>query len=145
MEQNFFYYLKFIIFANMTEKEKFFWSLIEGFEWRYDNKEYPSYLFLFKESLIIFEFYKQNINQKKIITSYRLGIEQDFSDIPCWVHNKKIWSLLEKKFDTDSYEKVEFFIKDFFARFLKINNLEPLIDNFPESINKSVEEYFKNT
>ena len=94
----------------MDEKEKLFLEHIEGFHWKYDLEKAPESLYVFKSEKCLFEIYADSgeINHKKIIISYRLGIKQQIDNIDFWF-NPDIWDEFEKKFHMDFSECRSFF------------------------------------
>lgn len=111
----------------MCEKEKLFLELIEGFQWKYDLEECPDSLFVFKDNECIFEIWSaKSINQKKIISSYRLRIYQVLKKDDVWFDNSKLWSIFKSKFEME-HGDIESFIEEMIEKHFKIR----AIDNSP--------------
>jgi hypothetical protein len=99
----------------MDEKERLFLELIDGFKWRYDLDKNIRSLFINKDGEDIIQFFnKLSINKKKIIASYRLGIEQDLKGY--LIRTSKQFRL---NFDMEQ-EDYDLFIEDMMIKHFKI-------------------------
>ena len=109
----------------MDEKERLFLELIDGFQWRYDLDKYPHSIFGFKENVCIFEIYNLKLlNQRKIITSYRLEIKQNLKNATFWFNYDKIWSIFETNFGM-KYNDIQYFMVDMLEKHFKISETTP--------------------
>jgi hypothetical protein len=125
----------------MDEKEKLFLELIDGFKWRYDIYKYPNSLFGFKEDKFIFEIeYSDEINEKKIITSYRLGIKQDLKNAAFWFNYDRIWSIFESNFEM-KHNDIQFFMNDMLEKHFKMSGTTP--SSYGAELKKWLEKHFK--
>ena len=100
----------------MDEKEKLFLALFDGFKWRYDLDKNINSLFINKDGEDIIQFFNRlSINKKKIIASYRLGIEQDLKGY--LIRTSKQFRL---NFDMEQGEYKRFIV-DMMNKHFKIN------------------------
>ena len=118
----------------MDEKERLFLELIDGFQWRYDIDKYPHSLFGFKDENFIFEIeYIDEINEKKIITSYRLGIKQDLKNARIWFNYDRIWSIFKSNFEMKDND-IEFFMRNMLEKHFKMSGVTPHFGRNPTGL-----------
>ena len=113
-----------VLFEKTNGKEDVFLFLMEDTVSKIDEKEYPNYIFLFKEEKTLFEFYKiQDEKNGHFYCSYQ-----------------HYWSVFEREYGLN-YTEIQKFTKDMVEKHFKTKVLTPIDMEYDLTV--TVEKHFK--